>query len=108
MSPEPLELSVLSEEPVQSQREEMLGMFTKLIDMMTEEKKLQKEKALYSFYHHGYTCDECKISPIKGIRYKSSTKNDYDLCEDCEAKSIDEDIYLKIKTPAIYAKHNPV
>lgn len=46
----------------------------------------------------------CKTSPIVGIRYKSATRDDFDLCIDCEAKSGHEDIYLKIKKAGDYEK----
>lgn len=33
--------------------------------------------------HHGVTCDGCDISPITGIRYKSNTIHNFDLCASC-------------------------
>lgn len=30
--------------------------------------------------HEGYECDSCHVCPIVGVRYMSSTKEDYDLC----------------------------
>lgn len=39
------------------------------------------------------------MNPIVGIRYKSATRENYDLCIDCEAKSGHMDIFFKIKRP---------
>lgn len=33
--------------------------------------------------HHGFKCDECDQHPIKGIRYKCTECQDYDLCSSC-------------------------
>ncbi|KAL3695035.1 hypothetical protein R1sor_008686 [Riccia sorocarpa] len=37
--------------------------------------------------HHGVVCDSCGVSPILGVRYKSTVKEDYDLCSSCHAKA---------------------
>lgn len=62
---------------------------------------VEKKKAV----HHGYTCDGCEVHPIRGIRYKCSKRDDYDLCEKCEAKMAKDLPYpmLKIREP----KHAP-
>ena len=36
--------------------------------------------------HEGATCSECEVTPIRGIRYRCSKREDYDLCEKCEEK----------------------
>lgn len=33
--------------------------------------------------HHDIVCDNCGMGPIQGVRYKSVTLNDFDLCETC-------------------------
>lgn len=34
--------------------------------------------------HHGVTCDGCRVSPIRGIRYKCTECHDFDYCSVCE------------------------
>lgn len=62
---------------------------------------VEKKKAI----HHGFICDGCEVGPIKGIRYRCSKRDDYDLCEKCEAKMAKTLPYpmLKIREP----KHAP-
>jgi len=43
------------------------------------------------------------MNPIVGIWYKSATKENYDLCIDCEAKTGYNDVFFKIKRPEDYA-----
>jgi RecJ-like exonuclease len=66
------------------------------------EKNKEKNKAV----HHNIICDGCDVGPIRGIRYKCSKRDDYDLCEKCEAKMAKDLPYpmWKIREP----KHNPV
>ena len=49
--------------------------------------------------HEGYTCCECEASPIIGVRYKCTKRQDFNICENCEAtlgpKS--EFSYIKIR-----------
>lgn len=37
--------------------------------------------------HVGIVCDECGASPLTGARFKCAVRDDFDLCESCEAKS---------------------
>jgi len=37
--------------------------------------------------HTGVSCNECKVSPIEGVRYKCQVCEDFDLCEKCELKT---------------------
>ncbi|CAI5980478.1 unnamed protein product [Closterium sp. NIES-65] len=36
--------------------------------------------------HYGITCDGCDMRPLKGKRYHSLVKHDFDLCEACYSK----------------------
>ena len=36
--------------------------------------------------HFGFVCDGCKQHPIRGPRYKSVAREDYDLCGRCMSK----------------------
>ena len=42
---------------------------------------LQRE----ALVHRGVTCNECKMSPIRGMRFKCGNCADLDLCESCMA-----------------------
>lgn len=53
-----------------------------------------------SVEHSGVTCDECGMSPIKGIRYKCTVREDFDLCENCEAKRVQPYAMIKITDPS--------
>jgi hypothetical protein len=50
--------------------------------------------------HTGITCDECGMSPIIGIRYKCTVRNDFDLCAACEAKRVQPHAMIKIFDPS--------
>lgn len=52
-----------------------------------------------SSVHVGVTCDECKMNPIVGIRYKCTGRFDYDLCEVCEGKKRQPYPMIKIVEP---------
>ncbi len=45
------------------------------------------------------TCDECQINPIKGLRYKCSYCEDYDLCRNCYKKDGHKHPFIKFKEP---------
>jgi hypothetical protein len=49
--------------------------------------------------HTHVTCDGCGVHPIVGIRYKCSVREDYDLCEACEARQQQPYPMLKIYRP---------
>lgn len=36
--------------------------------------------------HYGISCDKCKRQPIRGKRYKSVTRHNFDLCSNCVSK----------------------
>ena len=54
--------------------------------------------------HRSITCNICKISPIRGIRFKCANCIDFDICETCEyqhATSVHPPthLFLKIRIP---------
>ncbi|KAJ2092048.1 hypothetical protein IW138_001414 [Coemansia sp. RSA 986] len=53
-----------------------------------------------SLIHRGITCDNCKETPIHGVRYKCAQCSSLDLCESCEAHSVHQQHFLlKIPVP---------
>lgn len=50
--------------------------------------------------HTHVTCDECGMSPIKGIRYKCVVRKDFDLCEKCENSAKQPYPMIKIYHPS--------
>lgn len=52
--------------------------------------------------HTGVSCNGCRVNPIRGRRYKSVTRYDFDLCSNCVNKAAyKNDMYLMIP------KHDP-
>lgn len=50
--------------------------------------------------HRGVQCDGCNVSPIRGTRYKSTTKFNYDLCKTCkDSGKYDENEYEEMTQP---------
>jgi Zinc finger, ZZ type len=66
-----------------------------IIEHKIADPKIQPQKKLS---HYGVTCDQCKLSPIVGVRYKSIHRRNYDLCEACH-DNIDnkEDVYIALR-----------
>lgn len=54
------------------------------------------------YKHIGVTCDHCKMSPIRGVRYKCSVCSDFDMCQICEGANWHnpKHILYKIKNPS--------
>eukprot|EP01036_Dinobryon_divergens_P030856 gene30856-40164_t len=70
-----------------------------LLEVSSGEVK-KKEKLGEQPIHDRITCDECGMSPIVGIRYKCAVRNNYDVCETCEAKSNHPYPFVKIVDPS--------
>eukprot|EP01018_Ginkgo_biloba_P015454 Gb_13685 [translate_table: standard] len=51
---------------------------------------------MHRTFHRGVQCDGCGITPIVGPRYKSTVKEDYDLCYNCFSEMGNDDEYLRI------------
>jgi hypothetical protein len=48
--------------------------------------------------HTGFSCDGCGVNPIKGVRYHSMIKRNYDLCSKCEKKMHTEHPMIRLRT----------
>jgi hypothetical protein len=57
------------------------------------------------YVHKNIRCEKCLIQPIKGIRYKCSECNKYNLCEKCEEENNQEPFhdeehnFIKLRKP---------
>jgi hypothetical protein len=62
--------------------------------------------------HENVWCDNCKTSPLIGIRYKCMNCADYDLCESCEKSSESlhdpTHCFIKIKQPVNFVSQTPL
>lgn len=66
-----------------------------LKDIFQEHKRSHKQAEQE---HKDIICDVCEAADIKGIRYKCTQCDDYDLCEKCESKGHhQEHVLLKIR-----------
>uniref|UniRef100_A0A0E0K1V8 ZZ-type domain-containing protein n=1 Tax=Oryza punctata TaxID=4537 RepID=A0A0E0K1V8_ORYPU len=52
-------------------------------------------------FHRWIQCDGCGVQPIVGPRYKSKTKEDYDLCDACFHRMGNEVEYTRIDKPLL-------
>ena len=59
--------------------------------------KINKKGPKNSYLHENYICNNCQMSPIKGIRYHCLECNDFDICEKCEARINHKHPLFKIK-----------
>ena len=44
----------------------------------------------------GFSCDECKMNPIKGPRFRCTIRKSFDLCENCEKTRVQPHPMLKL------------
>lgn len=56
--------------------------------------------AMPAAVHYGVQCDECKLKPIVGTRYKCTGRYNYDLCAGCEARGPQPYPMMKMEVPA--------
>ncbi|XP_057459971.1 protein JOKA2-like [Actinidia eriantha] len=49
--------------------------------------------------HRGVQCDGCGVHPITGLRFKSTVKDNYDLCNVCFSKMGNEADYIRMDHP---------
>lgn len=50
-----------------------------------------------SFVHHGVSCNSCKLSPIRGIRYHCTECPDIDICNMCEVNKRHSKFHTLVK-----------
>ena len=74
-----------------------LAKFQVIADKKISEDK--KESDGNQAVHPRITCDGCRSYPLTGIRYKCTVRNDFDLCENCESKSVQPYPMIKIYKP---------
>ena len=55
--------------------------------------------------HYDITCDNCKMSPIIGIRLKDMQQRDFDLCHKCSSLPAHRDRHLVIVPPGVANYH---
>ncbi|TDH65395.1 hypothetical protein CCR75_001361 [Bremia lactucae] len=60
--------------------------------------------------HFGIICNSCRKTPLLGFRYKALDREDFDLCEGCEASGqwIDYEPFIKITDPSRAPKHRGI
>jgi Zinc finger, ZZ type len=65
-----------------------------LYDSKVELEKLEDE-------HHGFYCDGCSVSPIRGVRYRCLECDDFDLCEKCNraGKAVHDQTHMMLCIP---------
>ena len=100
---------------------ESLELFKKNIENKYKTQYDEKEKAMEeklsqmslminqskgpNYVHKNIRCEKCLIKPIKGIRYKCSECNNYNLCEKCEEENDqepfhdEEHTFIKLRKP---------
>ena len=68
----------------------------KLYNMHLQKKKQQQAQVV-----HHVACNECGVSQITGIRYKCTQRDNYNICEHCEAKlgADSQFSFIKIRRP---------
>jgi len=73
--------------------------FDVIVKEMTEKKVDGDDVEEVKEVHEGVTCNECKISPIVGTRYKCTVREDYDLCSFCEHRVVQPYPVVKVYSP---------
>lgn len=57
-------------------------------------------------FHKGVQCNGCGITPIVGPRFKSTKREDYDLCCNCFTEIGNETDFQRINRPILGRRHN--
>jgi len=87
-------------------RKTLLEANTQVAKIFEEKEKnilasLQFEKMPNNSIHSNVRCDGCNKFPIEGSRYKCATCEDFDFCEECEAKDNHPHPFIKIRRPEL-------
>ncbi len=85
-------------------RNEMLKKLYSMCDEKVEQiYKPNDQNSKSEAVHERVRCDGCQTCPIIGSRYKCSVCNDFDFCEECEAKQAESHNhpFIKIRHPQL-------
>lgn len=72
---------------------------SKVLETEASKEEIKMENKNEKSVHQYFVCDGCGKDPIVGARYKCAICHDFDLCEDCEANTIHDHPFLKIRHP---------
>lgn len=80
-------LSALQSLPREAQAAFIEAVYTRLESRLQVRLQAVEQKHIWMpnvpMVHEGITCDGCDKGPIIGLRFKSQSRPDYDLCSDC-------------------------
>ena len=96
-------IKAIVQEKIKKMEEEMINEITSKVSLSSQSKILssQMSKVDNQVVHKGINCSNCGMKDIKGIRYKCSVCDNYNLCEACESASTHDlnHILIKMRIP---------
>lgn len=72
---------------------------SKVLETEVSKEEIKMEQRQEKAVHNSIICDGCGKDPVVGARFKCAVCHDFDLCEDCEANTIHDHPFLKIRHP---------